>query len=97
MERSGTPGRRNVLIDSAPVGAEEAFLTRRNMKQRWLQRIWLMCLSGSIRLRGKQDTLPPDTPDWTGNASRLGVRFTERLRDLWRPRWLNLHRRDEEN
>ena len=30
--------------------------------------------------------------DFSSSTGRLGVRFTERLRDLWRMRWLKLRR-----
>ena len=69
------------------------------MKHRWSQRVWLTCLNWAIRARTKEKapTADAETPDWTHSTSRIGVRFTERLRDLWRPRWLNLHRKDEES
>ena len=30
--------------------------------------------------------------DFSSSTQRLGLRFTERLRDLWRTRWLKLRR-----
>lgn len=32
--------------------------------------------------------------DFPTSTQRMGIRFTERLRDLWRPRWLKLRRQD---
>jgi hypothetical protein len=29
--------------------------------------------------------------DYSGSAQRLGIRFTESLRDRWRRRWLKIH------
>jgi len=30
--------------------------------------------------------------DWPASTQRLGLRFTERLRDLLRSRWIRIHR-----
>ena len=30
--------------------------------------------------------------DFTSSTQRMGVRLTERLRDLWRRRWFRLHK-----
>ncbi len=70
------------------------------MKHRWMQRVWLLCLNLAIRLRRRTDDAAAghtQVRDWTYSTSRLGLRFTERLRDLWRPRWLKLHQRKEES
>lgn len=32
---------------------------------------------------------------WRDSTQRMGLRFTERVRDAWRGRWLKLHRRPE--
>jgi hypothetical protein len=68
------------------------------MKHRWLQRIRLAFLDSAIHA-GRTKTMPPDddAPDWTHSTSRLSLRMTERLRNLWRPRWIILHRQDEES
>ncbi|MBN1844658.1 MAG: hypothetical protein JW810_03175 [Sedimentisphaerales bacterium] len=29
--------------------------------------------------------------DYSASSQRMGIRFTETLRDLWRPRWLRRH------
>jgi hypothetical protein len=34
----------------------------------------------------------PGGPDWSSNVGRGGLRFSERVRDVWRRRWLRLRR-----
>ncbi len=33
---------------------------------------------------------------WSSNTKRMGIRFTERVRDAWRSRWIRLHADNEE-
>lgn len=34
----------------------------------------------------------PAGPDWQSNIGRGGLRINERIRDIWRRRWLKLRR-----
>ncbi|MBN1763928.1 MAG: hypothetical protein JW860_01620 [Sedimentisphaerales bacterium] len=70
---------------------------RRSMAGR--QRNWRGLLS-NLLLRWNLSARVRPTPenfrkiDHPANTRKIGLRFTEKLRDNFRPRWLKLHRKD---
>jgi hypothetical protein len=59
---------------------------------RWLRGAVLAASSvvcGWRRPRVKEDDLAAH--QWRDSTQRMGIRFTERIRDVWRKRWLRSH------
>ncbi|MFQ6048829.1 MAG: hypothetical protein ACE5K7_05645 [Phycisphaerae bacterium] len=69
------------------------------MKPTWQERFGTMLfemVSAVCRLRRPK---PADqqlrAQQWRHSVQRMPLRFNERIRDVWRTRWLRLHRPDD--
>lgn len=62
------------------------------------QRLILAALDAIISIRGRRRPTPDEVRRyvWTDNTRRMGIRFTERLRDAWRRRWVRFHPANDE-
>ena len=65
-----------------------------NLIEKWLG-FWVSLLLNLLTAgRAKPDPQRMQRLDFRTSTQRMGLRFTERLRDRWRRKWLKLKQRD---
>ena len=84
---------RNVSEVSHPVGVNGGGKSSGGSSRR-RQRLLVAAIEAIFSLRGRR---PKPTAEefrkhvWSDNTRRMGIRFNEHLRDVWRNRWIRLH------
>ncbi len=65
-------------------------------RHRWRRELATLAVELTIAVRGRGPADPTraeiERHLWCENTQRLGVRFTEAIRDAWRGRWLRISR-----
>ena len=63
----------------------------------WIVRKWVAFVAGLFVLTITGTRIRPNRKllrrmDYSTSTQRMGIRFSEHIRDIWRRRWLKLHR-----
>ncbi len=67
-------------------------------RSRLWQRVVLVVIGAWIAVSGRRQAKPGEARPhlWSDNTRRMGVRFTDRLRDVWRNNWIRPHPNSDE-
>ncbi len=72
------------------VHEEESSSVRATRRSRVWQRLVLAMLNLGLWVRRRRRISPDEfrREIWSDNTKRMGVRFSERIRDVWRGEWI---------